>query len=118
MYNANGSERPDDIYGSTKLHMDLTDAVNIMVWAANCRNGGPGYALWHIFPPEAAEILHRFFQEQGFVAGSGDLIHLQNIYVHDGMLKRLAAKYNIRPYTIRQHANQAVFVPARCAHQV
>ena len=118
MYNANGSERPDDIYGSTKLHMDLTDAVNIMVWAANCRNGGPGYALWHIFPPEAAEILRRFFQEQGFVADSGDLIHLQNIYVHDGMLKRLAAKYNIRPYTIRQHANQAVFIPAGCAHQV
>jgi hypothetical protein len=118
MYNANGGESVDDIYGSTKLHMDLTDAVNIMVWAANCRDGSPGYALWHIFPPEAAEILRCFFQEEGFVVGSGDLIHLQNIYVHDGMLKRLADKYNIRPYTIRQYTNQAVFIPAGCPHQV
>jgi hypothetical protein len=118
MYNANGGELADDIYGSTKLHMDLTDAVNVMVWAANCRDGSPGYALWHIFLPEAAEILRRFFEEEGFVVGSGDLIHLQNIYVHDGMLKRLADKYNIRPYTIRQYTNQAVFIPAGCPHQV
>jgi hypothetical protein len=117
MYNANGTEREDDAYGSTNLHMDLTDVVNIMVWAAACSDGSPGYALWHIFPPWASNIIQQFLWEEGF-RGPGDSIHSQGFYLNDARRDRLAAKYNIHPYTIRQYKNEAVFIPAKCAHQV
>jgi len=117
MYNCSGSVRLDDPHGSTKLHMDITDAVNIMVWANNCPDGKPGYALWHIWSAADAAILRRFFLEEGF-GGLGDLIHGQSIYVNEAMRERLLTRYNVRPHAIHQRPGDAVFIPAGCAHQV
>jgi hypothetical protein len=117
MYNANGSERYDDRYGSTNLHMDLTDAVNIMVWTAKCSDGNSGYALWHIFPAAVSDILRKFLREECF-DGVGDPIHSQSIYVNPVMLQRLSERYNVEPYVIHQRQSEAVFIPAGCAHQV
>jgi hypothetical protein len=114
MYNASGS---NGHHGSTALHMDVTDAVNIMVWAASCSDGSAGYALWHIFPAAASDILRQFLREQGFI-GAGDPIHSQSIYITPAMLQLLFEKYGIRPHVIHQHAGEAVFIPDGCAHQV
>ena len=65
----------DDHNGLTKLHMDLTDAVNIMLWAGHCYDRSPGYALWHLYPPQMANILQLFFKEEGLYKGAGDFIH-------------------------------------------
>jgi hypothetical protein len=98
--------------------MDLTDAVNIMIWAGKCSDGSPGYALWHIFPAEVADILRRFLREEGLSEAGGDLIHTQKIYVNSSMLGRLYEKHGVRPYIIYQRPGEAVFIPAGCAHQV
>jgi JmjC domain, hydroxylase len=118
MYNSNGCAVEDDHNGSTKLHMDLTDAVNIMLWAGLCSDGSPGYALWHLYPPQVANILRQFFREEGFDEKAGDFIHGQRIYVNFAMQQRLYEKYGVKPYVIRQRPGEAVFIPAGWAHQV
>jgi hypothetical protein len=117
MYNCTGTDRLDDPHGSTHLHKDMTDAVNMMVWAANLPDGSPGYALWHLFPPAIAHILRQFLKEEG-LDGPGDIINAQCVYLGTGLLDRLADRYNVRPFVIYQHPGEAVFIPANWAHQV
>jgi hypothetical protein len=118
MYNAHGIKQEQNQHGgSTYLHMDLTDAINVMVWAAQ-KEGKPGYALWHIFPAAASSILRKFLLEELGFSGTGDPIHSQTIYLTPAALDDLAHKYDIRPYTILQRPGQVVFIPAGCAHQV
>jgi hypothetical protein len=115
MYNANGSKQDNVHHGSTNLHMDLTDAVNVMMWAA--LNGKKtGHALWHIFPAVSG-TLRKFLREEGFT-GHGDPIRSQSFYVTPDMLQRLEATYSVRPYAIYQHPGDAIYIPAGCAHQV
>jgi hypothetical protein len=74
--------RPDNNHhGLTKLHMDITDTVNLMLWAADSSDGKAGYALWHIFPASASSILCKFLMEEQGAMGSGDLIHSQAVYL-------------------------------------
>jgi hypothetical protein len=98
--------------------MDITDAVNLMLWAADSSDGKAGYALWHIFPASASSILRKFLMEEQGAMGSGDLIHSQAVYLTPDMLQRLNNGYGIRPYTIYQYQGEAVYIPAYCAHQV
>ena len=118
MYNAYGTSQDDTHHGSTRLHMDLTDAVNIMLWAARLPDGNPGCALWHIFPAEASSPLRTFLKNDGGFDQAGDPIHSQSIYLTPGMLETLATKYAVHPFTIWQRPGEAVFIPAGCAHQV
>jgi len=118
MYNSKGCGPGDDYNGSTKLHMDLTDAVNIMLWAGLCHDGSPGYALWHLYPPGMANILRLFFRGEGFDEGAGDFIHSQRIYVTPPMHERIYEKYGVKPTVVRQRPGEAVFIPAGWAHQV
>jgi lysine-specific demethylase 3 len=107
----------DHHHGSTKLHKDLTDAVNIMLWASMLAGGVPGSALWHIFPASASHIICRFLREQGFM-GPGDPIHSQQVYFTPTMLELLFKQYGIQPWKIIQRPGEAVYIPAGCAHQV
>jgi hypothetical protein len=116
MYNANRSKPGNQHCGSTNLHMDLTDAVNVMVWAAQ-KDGSPGYAVWHIFTSAVSDTLRKFLREEGST-GPGDPIHSQTVYLTPTMLQSLATNYQVRPYTIYQHPGEAVYIPAGCAHQV
>ena len=52
MYNAFASTFDETHAGSTRLHLDMSDAVNLLVHATNASDGSAGYALWHIFAPE------------------------------------------------------------------
>ena len=117
MYNSNGSD-VDDPYGSTKLHKDMTDALNLMVWAAEFPDGKPGYALWHLFPPEVTAIIQQFlYVDEGFPE-SGDLINGQCVYLNKGLLECLHQKRGVRPHVVYQYPGQAVFIPVGWAHQV
>lgn len=117
MYFANGSVQGDGHHGSTKLHMDLTDAQNIMLYAADFGDGKPGCANWAIFRPEDADLIREFARKR-VLQGPGDAIHSQNIYLSPSMLHILAEEYNIRPYIIDQYPLQSVCIPAGCPHQV
>lgn len=106
------------IYASTKLHMDLTDAVNLMVWAGKGRDGQPGYALWHIFDASATSLLRQYIYEKLGFEGPGDPIHSQTVYLTPKDIEILATEYGVQAYTIRQYPGDSVFIPAHCAHQV
>ncbi|KAG5222770.1 Clavaminate synthase protein [Salix suchowensis] len=101
--------------GSTRLHIDISDAVNIMV--------DDGKALWHIFSSEHLETLKEFIiselrddNQQSF--SRIDSISSYHVYLTDEHLKTLKARYNVRPFTFEQHHRDVVFIPAGCAHQV
>jgi hypothetical protein len=118
MYIAYKTMQDNNHHGSTKLHMDITDAVNLMLWAADSGDGATGYALWHIFSASASCILHKFLIEEQGAMEYGDPIHSQAVYLTPDMLQRLYNQHGIRPYTIYQRQGDAVYIPAYCAHQV
>jgi lysine-specific demethylase 3 len=118
MYFACATVQDNQHHGSTKLHMDITDATNIMLYAANCRDGRPGYAVWHIFRAIDAFLLRKFIREYCGFIGPGDPIHSQTVYLTPDLLELLFRIYGIRPYTIYHYPNQVVYIPAYCAHQV
>ena len=117
MYNAEATLQDDNHHGSTRLHLDLTDAVNIMIWAANL-DGEPGYAVWHIFAASDLPHLRQFLSEEGIFKGIGDSVHSQTICMTPALLQRLFNKYGVRPYVVNQYVGDAVYIPAGCAHQV
>ena len=118
MYNAHATVQDDDHNGSTRLHLDLTDAVNIMIWTADIARETLGYALWHIFAAADLPVLRQFLMEQGIFRGKGDPVHSQTVCLTPKLLQLLFDKYGIRPYIIHQYLGQAVYIPAGCAHQV
>jgi hypothetical protein len=116
-YNALASVQDNYHNGSTRLHKDLTDAVNVMLWAAAFATGIPGCALWHIFPAAASRIINEFLRRRG-LTGLGDLIHLQQTYLTPALRDLLFKETEVRPWTILQRPGDAVYIPAGCAHQV
>lgn len=98
--------------------MDLTSAVNVMMWAADRGPEQPGYALWHIFPASASAALRKFLREEAGFEGKGDPIHSQTICLTPLLLEKLYASQGIRAFTIKQYPGDAVYIPAGCAHQV
>jgi len=120
MYNALGDSQNHLHQGSTRLHLDVTGAVNIMLYAADLPDGSPGGALWHIFAPEVASALREFMRTEPEIAydGPGDPIHDQKTYFTPLRLQLLEKKFGVRPFTITQHVGDAVYIPAGCVHQV
>jgi hypothetical protein len=120
MYNAHGDTTNHLYQGSTRLHLDVTGAVNIMLYAANLPDGLPGGALWHIFALEVTPVLRDFMWTDLEIAylGPGDPIHDQNVYFTPERLQTLEKKHSIRPFTIIQRVRDAIHIPAGCVHQV
>lgn len=104
--------------GSTKLHMDLSDAVNILVHESISSTGRDGGALWHIFSREDTPRLSQILKAHPSYNGKGNPIHQQNIYLSPSDLEVLKQDHGIVPFMIIQRRGQAVFIPAGCAHQV
>jgi lysine-specific demethylase 3 len=61
-YNALASVQDNYHSGSTRLHKDLTDAVNAMLWAAEFAKDVVGCALWHISPVATSRIINEFLR--------------------------------------------------------
>ncbi|RDX39951.1 hypothetical protein OH76DRAFT_1334154, partial [Lentinus brumalis] len=120
MYIALGSVFDDQHSGSTRLHLDLSDAVNILMWASRTADDRPGSALWHIFAKEDAPDIRKFLRTIPGDSGRliGDPIHDQSTYLTKSSLDQLYSRFGVRPYIIRQFVGDAVFIPAGCAHQV
>lgn len=98
--------------------MDLTSAVNVMMWAGIDTQGQPGYAEWVIFAPEDATPLRQFIRETLHFSGPGDPIHSQTVCLTPTRLWLLQERHGIRPYIIKQYQHDAVYIPAGCPHQV
>ncbi|KAF7972039.1 hypothetical protein HWV62_19167 [Athelia sp. TMB] len=88
-YIAQGTKHDNQHSGFTVIHMDLTSAVNIMVWSGENAPEKPGYALWHIFPASVSDILRQFLNSEVGYTGAGDPIHSQTMCMTPSLLEQL-----------------------------
>lgn len=117
MYNAFESSEMPGGKGSTRLHMDMADAVNIMLYASPRQDGSPGSAVWDLFQAKDAAALRRFLYKT-FGNISIDPIHSQHYYLDADLRKELFAQEGVKSWRVYQKPGEAVFIPAGCAHQV
>ncbi|TFK74360.1 hypothetical protein BDN72DRAFT_812710 [Pluteus cervinus] len=117
MYNAMASNMKPGSKGSTRLHMDMADALNIMTYAAPLADGSPGCAAWDLFSSRDSDKLREFLRKKHKVNAQHDPIHSQQFYLDEVSRNELAAE-GILSYRVYQRPGEAVFIPAGCAHQV
>ncbi|KAI0710629.1 hypothetical protein C8Q76DRAFT_694681 [Earliella scabrosa] len=113
MYAAMGNH--ENGKGTTRLHLDVTDAANLLVWAADAAADA---ALWHIFPRDDTGRLRDAMWSMKRCSRNLDPIFSQTVYLGAHDLKVLLAEYNIRPRVLIQRVGDLIFIPAGCAHQV
>jgi [histone H3]-dimethyl-L-lysine9 demethylase len=118
MYNALATEDAEGSKGTTRLHMDMADAVNMMVYAEPCADGTLGGARWDLFRAEDAPAIRKFLTDRFKLASVIDPIHSQQFYLDKELRAELYAKTGVRSHQIIQRQGEAVFIPAGCAHQV
>ena len=118
MYNAMASFESQESKGSTRLHMDMADAINIMLFAANTPDGRPGCAAWDLFRSEDSPKLRKFLRRKFKGQYTNDPIHSQQFYLDTRLRRELWEEFGVMSYRIYQKPGDAVFIPAGCAHQV
>lgn len=147
MYSAYGSAL-HPTKATTNLHLDVSDAVNIMVYAdvpQNAANndayvndaidnsGCDQYqkerlareqknigAIWHIYDSCDANKIRQLLNKVAIERGEKnfDSIHDQSWYLDSVLRNRLKNDYGVVGYTIIQCIGDAVFIPAGAPHQV
>ena len=142
MYNSMASSQEAGSKGSTRLHMDMADAFNVMLYASDCADGSPGYAVWDLFRAEDSDKIREFLRKK-FAPGSAamsnsqqqtqaekaaalqiqaiavhDPIHSQHFYLDVELRRQLWDEYGVKSFRIYQRPGEGVFIPAGCAHQV
>ncbi|KAJ3240705.1 hypothetical protein HDU81_002896 [Chytriomyces hyalinus] len=124
MYNAFGSsDYGKNGYGTTPIHLDMADAVNVMMFASslpnacNNLNNRPA-AVWDIYPRKHLKTLRDFLRAEFDVDASQDPVHDQFYYLDEAKREKLYRVHGVLGWRIFQNVGDAVFVPAGCAHQV
>ncbi|KAI7950226.1 hypothetical protein MJO28_009047 [Puccinia striiformis f. sp. tritici] len=112
--------------GSTVLHMDVADAINIQTYASIEDN--EGCALWHLYHAKDSETLRRFlydYQARELDVSVDEVknklddpIHTTRIYINAEMRKTLREEYGVKGWEVKQKPGEAIFIPAYTAHQV
>ncbi|BGP43495.1 hypothetical protein JCM10449v2_007530 [Rhodotorula kratochvilovae] len=108
---------------------DVADAVNVMLWASDAPDGGPGVAIWDLYRAEDADKIRDFLyghiaRLEGWAdaaearARVDDPIHTQKFFLDSSLRAALLASHGVRSFRVHQRPGQAVFIPAGCAHQV
>ncbi|KDR74489.1 hypothetical protein GALMADRAFT_250463 [Galerina marginata CBS 339.88] len=64
MYNSMASSQEAGSKGSTRLHMDMADALNVMLHAEPCEDGTEGYAVWDLFRAEDSDKIRAFLKRK------------------------------------------------------
>lgn len=120
MYNAWAGQHTRGKKGTTRLHMDIADAVNVLLYASEERVAVDGHAAaqWDIFQAEDADAIREFLRDHCNASRDEDPIHSQKHFLDDDLLQRLYREKGVYSWRILQRAGQAVFIPASCAHQV
>ncbi|TFY75292.1 hypothetical protein EWM64_g8720 [Hericium alpestre] len=118
MYNAMATFETEGAFGSTRLHMDMADAVNVMLHAEACPDGRPGMAAWDLFRAEDSETIRAFLRRK-FPAQSIDVdpIHAQQVYLDSTLRQELYETTGVKSHRVYQRPGEAIFIPAGCAHQ-
>ncbi|KAJ3558933.1 hypothetical protein NM688_g640 [Phlebia brevispora] len=125
MYNAFASPQDEDHHGSTRLHIDICEAVNYLTYAVipttdeaelKPKNGAANWVIVHRDDTERlVEYLGRTHRSS---FGDGDNpIHTQKCFLTPNNVDEIIS-LGIRAYTICQSVGDAIFIPAGCPHQV
>ena len=120
MYNALASVQDDDHHGTTRLHTDICEAVNYLMWSHGSFQDveRPAGAEWAIIHREDTESVIDYLRSiSPSVLPEISPIHSQKYFLAPSHLRELRAR-GVRAYTITQSVGDAVFMPAGCAHQV
>ncbi|KAH9929931.1 uncharacterized protein BXZ73DRAFT_101993 [Epithele typhae] len=100
MYVAYGS--PGSQNGTTKLHLDFTDAVNLMTYCPDPKQAG---AIWHASPPESQPHIRQYLRTvYPTQYAEMDPIHSQDVYLTDAMWEDLRSQCNVQFVQNRQNA--------------
>ena len=131
MYNAMTANEEPGSKGSTMLHMDMADALNIMTYAspfspstsdATATSSSslmePGCAAWDLFRAEDANKLRSFLRRKFSGQLAYDPIHSQQVYLDRELRKQLYEEEGVMSYRVYQRPGEAIFIPAGVAHQV
>ncbi|CAG8499205.1 1166_t:CDS:2 [Acaulospora morrowiae] len=126
MYNAYGSDDGEHGIGTTNLHLDMTDAVNMMAYAPAVEDrlegekDKPAAAVWDIYHyrdlPRVRRFLRKIANERGLRIDHP--IHDQCFYLNAVLRERLLKEEGVTGWRLYQNPGDLVFVPAGCAHQV
>lgn len=101
--------------------MDMTDAVNISLFAKKTGNEDDCVAVWYIFPADRATDLRSYLEDKykdDPTAPKRDVIHGGWVVFDEEMLLDLMRKTRLQPWRIYQHPGDMVFIPSRCPHMV
>ncbi|KII96060.1 hypothetical protein PLICRDRAFT_35026 [Plicaturopsis crispa FD-325 SS-3] len=118
MYNAMASNQSPGSKGSTRLHMDMADALNIMTFASPTPSGQPGCAAWDLYRADDSDKIRQFLRKRFKGSYQHDPIHSQQFYMDEDMRQQLFEDYGVKSYRVYQRPGDAVFIPAGSAHQV
>lgn len=115
---------------TTKLHLDMADAVNVAVYASTdyshpnvIKKGKLPAARWDIWSPKDTEKIRQFLKEieknqnQTYLSNH-DPIHDQEWYLDKKLRESLFNNCGVRTYSLIQFVGDAVFIPAGAGHQV
>ena len=102
LYIVFGNNEGRDI-GTTCLHIDITDAHNLMVWATNPHEAG---AVWHIFSAESRATLQDYLCSLPKCKGKVDPILAQTSYLMQSCAVLLKASYS--PFAHGENIQNAI----------
>jgi len=98
------------LMSSTRLHMDVADAINIMLYASARTDSQPGCAVWDLFKAEDADTIRQFLKDKfGGKVAFTDPIHSQVFYLDSELRKELEEKYGVVSFRVYQYPVRPCF---------
>lgn len=88
----------------TRLHMDVADAVNVMLYASSRADGEPGCAVWDLFRAEDADKIRSYLRSKFDKSHKfTDPIHSQLFYLDSAKRKELSDKHGVVSWRVYQY---------------
>jgi [histone H3]-dimethyl-L-lysine9 demethylase len=121
MYNAfTGIEAVDGL-GTTRLHMDMADAINIMLYANDPSPGVTGCAVWDIYRAEDSNAIRDFLSVRFKNYKFHDPIHSQIFYMNEAIRRELfeekgVISHRIYQYRVSGSERLSYLLPSFCAN--
>lgn len=113
-----------DTYCTTNLHLDASDAVNLLVFSSGSNNDTS--AIWDLYYPTDLDTLRteisswkqRTKKATDEIVDEADVIHSQATYLSKADRKNLFDRHGIRSIRMHQKQGDLVYIPSGFAHQV
>lgn len=112
------------ILTNTLLHIDMTNAINILIYLKGCvdergalSNNSGGYSVWLLWAHQDVEPLCDYLRGRYSLGPEVDPIHSGDLHIYPEMMPDLT-KCDTLPYKIQQQVGQAVIIPSMTPHYI